>query len=826
MFKNYLISAYRNLLRFKLDSFLKISGLVIGLTAALLIVLFIRHEVSYDKFWQDAERLYKVQTRWVMNGRDDINIVKSPGPLKAALQAYFPNEIQTAARLLLSEQVVYLGAESYTDTITFADPEILDVFDFRILAGDARTALKDSASIILSESLARKYFGDADPIGRTLTLDNRYLKRDYQVLAVMRDLPLNTHLDLQALIRLDENDYANNDGSWMFARWNTANNHTYIKLNEGSVITTLVEQMDAFTDSNLTVSRGKASDTTRFTSIAVPDIHLRTEAAGSIKPGGDIEIVYAFAIIALLIVIVATINYINLSTARAGQRAREISLRKVMGARRGQLIFQQLGESTLIVAFALLVTLLLVELALPFFNNMLKLGLALELGEPLILAGLLATLLVIGGLSGLYPALVLTSCRPSDNLRATTSTSSRGAVKTRNVLVVFQTAVTVGLIVATTVVYAQLTYFRWLDRGFEPDQLLVIKGMGNTGMQSQQETFRALIEKLPGVQAASLSYEAPTVFNESNTGLRIPGEDQESGYSIGSTRVDPYYLQALDIPLLAGRFYRPDVALDHFPKWKEHPGSNFLQANVVINERAADALDMGTPQEAIGRVVETRYTLDDGNTGKIHQTIIGVIGNTKLHSAKKPLRPEVYRYGEAYFHLLVRYAGPGSKILAGIQSTWSEIIPGEPFEYFYVDQALAEEFQSETNQANIFLSLALLTMVVGCLGLYGLAAFVTECRRHEMGVRKILGARAGDIVRLLFGQFSWLVIAANLIAWPVVYVLMSHWLQQYPFRIANGWIVVFCILAGLLASVVVAMTVGSQVWGVAKANPIHTIRQE
>ncbi|MGD9020773.1 MAG: ABC transporter permease, partial [Lysobacterales bacterium] len=343
MFKNYLLTAYRNLLRFKLDSLLNISGLVIGLTAALLIVLFIRHEISYDKFWQDAERLYRVQTHWVMEGREDIRIVNSAGPLKAALQAYFPNEIETGARLFMRRPVVYRGADSWTDTVAFADPELFDIFDFEIIKGDARTALNDNASIILSETLARKYFGETDPIGQTLTLDNRYLRRDYRVQAVMGDLPLNTHLDIDALIKLDESDYVDNDGSWMFSTWNSASNHTYIKLREGATINPLVEQMDAFTDANLEVASGKASDRNKFPVISVPDIHLYSDAAGTVmRPGGDIQIVYSFAIIALLIVIVATINYINLSTARAGQRAKEISIRKVMGATRGQLVFQQL----------------------------------------------------------------------------------------------------------------------------------------------------------------------------------------------------------------------------------------------------------------------------------------------------------------------------------------------------------------------------------------------------------------------------------------------------------------------------------------------------
>ena len=826
MFKNYLTTAYRNLMRFKLDSFLNISGLVIGLGAALLIALFIRHETSYDGFWQQPGQVYRIQTRWVMQGRDDIDIVQSSGPLKTALENYFPDQLQTVARLHIQNPVVYTESESFTDLISFADPEILDIFDFKILSGDARAALSGNASIILSETLAKKYFGDLDPLGKTLTLDYRYLKRDYQVLAVMRDLPRNTHLDIQAMVKIDENDFIDNDGSWMFSDWNAANNHTYLRLKPGAGVADMERQIADFTDTSVPDPDDKASEYTRYKLLSVPDIHLHSQAAGSMKPGGDNEIILAFGVIALLIVMVATINYVNLSTARAGQRAREVAIRKVMGAKRAQLVTQYLGESMLMVALAILMAVISVELALPFFNQMLKLELVLELGDPVTVVGLLSSLLIVGGLSGCYPALILSSYRPSGSLRANRSTQNRGTVKARNVLVVFQTTVTVCLIVATTVVYAQLTYFRSLERGFDPDRLLVIQDMSRNGVVEKRETFKDEVAKLRGIDNVALSYEAPTKFNENNVRVWIPGEDEEISYPLGSTNVDSDYLNTLEIPLLAGRFYKNDRALDQMPSTDQLEDGDVLQGNIVVNARAVEVMGLGTPKQAVGQEIETRYRLDDDGMAKVHLTIVGVIGNTKMHSAKTAVRPEVYQLQPYYHHMLVRYSGHAPEVLAQIRNTWLNMMPGEPFEYFYAEQALAEEFQSEVNQANIFLGFALLTMMVGCLGLYGLAAFVTECRRPEIGIRKIMGAHVGHILALLFGQFSWLVIVANLIAWPLAYVLMNDWLQQYPFRIGNGWIMVCCVIAGMLASIIVAMTVGSQAWGVARANPIHAIRQE
>ena len=831
MFKNYLISAYRNLLRCKLDSFLNISGLVIGLSAALLIFLFVRHEIHYDDFWKDSGRLHRIQTRWVMEGRDDIDIVQSSGPLKAALEEYFPNEMEAVARLHVRKPVVFTGTKSFSDDVSFADPEILDIYDFNIVAGDARAALANNASIILNESLAQKYFGDEDPIGRTLTLDNRYLKRDYRVDAVMSDLPVNSHLEIQAMIRIDENDYLDNDGSWMFSSWNTAANHTYFKLFAGIGIESIDNRIEAFTDASIPDDDGKASKYTKLSTIAVPDIHLRSESAGSMKPGGDAEIIMAFIAIALLIVIVATINYVNLSTARAGQRAREVAMRKVMGAQRYQLIGQHLGESLLLVGFSMALSTVLVGLVMPYFNAMLNTSLSLNLAEPVVLGSLFATGLAVGGLSGIYPAVVLSGWRPSYSLRANKSNETRGVVRARNVLVVFQTAVTVVLIVSTIVVYSQLTFFHSLDRGFEPDNLLVIQEMSRTAVAEKREVFRAEVESLPGVESASLSYESPTQFYENNTNVSIVGGDNQENFPLGSTNVDYFYIEALKIPLLAGRFYQRERMLDSTPSMDNARVGDLLQGNVVLNAKAVDVLGLGSPEEAVGKQIERSATLEsdiDGNAGNVvtRLTIVGVIANTKLHSAKIPSRPELYELDLGYNHVLVRYSDSAEDVLAAIRETWDEMLPGVPFEYFHVDQALAEEFQSETNQANIFLGFTLMTLVIACLGLYGLAAFVTECRTREIGIRKILGASVSDIINLLFGQFSWLVLAANLIAWPVVYLLMSEWLQQYPFRIENGWIAVFCVIAGLVASVVVAATVGSQAWNVARANPIYALRQE
>ena len=503
-------------------------------------------------------------------------------------------------------------------------------------------------------------------------------------------------------------------------------------------------------------------------------------------------------------------------------------MRKVMGAKRHHLIVQHLGESTLIVSFAATMAFIVVEGVLPLFNQAMNLELAIDLSDPATVGGTLLMLFVLGGLSGLYPALVLSSYRPVNALKSNRSGDSGNSAMARNVMVVIQTAVSVSLIVATAVVYTQLTFFRNLDRGFESNGLIVVEGMSRTEVTGQSAAFKDELAKLPQVSAAALSYEAPTRYYENNIRIRIPGESEDTSYPLGTTYVDYEYLDVLEIPLIEGRFYQRDRTLDESPTTDGKSDGDVVQGNIVVNEHAVKTMGLGSPAEAIGREILTNFSVGEDEDGTVlaRLTIVGVIGNSNLHSAKIPARPETYVLAPNYGHALVRYSGNAADALSQIRSLWSDMMGAEPFEYFFVDQALMEEFRSETNQANIFFAFAILTMSIGCLGLYGLAAFVTERRRKEIGIRKILGASIRDILSLLLSQFTRLVLLANLIAWPVAYLLMTQWLQQYPFRIGNLWIGAFCVAAGIVASLVVAATVGSQAWNVARANPIHAIRQE
>jgi putative ABC transport system permease protein len=823
MFKHYIRTAFRNVRKHKLDSFLNIAGLVIGMATALMITLVVRDELSYDSGWANSDRIYRVQTTWVIPGRKNIELVVSSGPLKPALENYFADQIDLVARLNYSRDTFITANEQYREVISYADPGLLDIFDLEMVAGDARAALADHSSIILSETLAAKFFGDEEALGQTLTLAD--MEQEYVVAAIMRDLPRNTHLVIDAIIAIEENHPA---VGGMFNSWNQANNHIYMKLAAGVQIDEIEARLAEFIDATLTSPPEgfeKASDFLILINQPVQGIHLDGQGAGARKAGGDRDVVLAFAIIAVLLVMVAAINFINLSTARAGRRAREVALRKVLGASRRQLVIQHMGEAFMITLCSALVALSIVELVLPFLGSVLNKDLILDLTDPFIGKLIVVTILLVGTLSGFYPSLILSAFRPAQVLKANQSTETRGTTTVRSALVVFQSAVTIALVVATSVVFAQVTYFRTVDRGFLSDNLLVVNGLGTDETRASNETFKAEVLKLPGVSAATLVLEAPTRFFEQNIRLWVPEHNGETSMVMGTTRVDPDYFNTMQISMLAGRGYDPERPLDMQPDTEGAMDGDIFSSNIIINAAAAKALGLGSPSAAIGEMIRVKGDAEDGSY-IVNLTVIGVAGDAQIHSVKIVPRPEIYMQRNDYNSLVVRFANNPAEARAAVQQLWQGIYPDELFDHYFVEEALAEEYQVEKGQMGLFFVFAVLTIIIGCLGLYGLAAFVAERRTREMGVRKVFGASVRNIIKLLMWQFSKPVLAANVIAWPVASYFMVNWLSQYPARLDNIWVGVFCINAGLFALFIALATVGTQAWQVARTNPIHALRYE
>ncbi|WP_262690768.1 ABC transporter permease [Kordiimonas aestuarii] len=827
MFQNYINVALRNLFKHKLYSAINIIGLAVGLAACIMIMLFVRDELSYDKHWSNADSIYRLNTTFSPPGREPFVTVMAQGPTKAALKNYFPEEVGAVTRFNGMRVIMQKNNDIFSESLMWTDPETVDIFDFDVVAGDLRQTLNDNASLAINETFARKYFGDADPIGETVTLSVWSLKRDYRIGAVYKDLPHNTVLEFQGMAMIDETDFA--DQGWEFAEWFSVNNYVYFTLKDGASIETINSRLNAFADQHIqvpaSVEGGKASDYVAYSTQPITRIQLDPAGArdGEMKPTGNMTTVLTFSAIAGLILLIACINFMNLATAKSTQRAREVALRKVLGAKRRQLVIQFLGESVLVALIGLVFGVVLVETLLPAFNDFVDKQLVFNYLDGMTLGILFGLIVIVGMLGGVYPALILSGFRPASVLKANKSAESSGSARLRSVLVVMQFAISIALIVSTGVVYGQKIYATNMDPGFNKDNLLVVRNTGRSGAVDKREAFKEQVKRLPGVTSAAFSSDSPSSGNESNSMVVIPEEEGERSELIGVYRVDYEFFDTYQIDFLAGRPYSRAHALDVMPNGFTAEEGALLQGNLIVNEAALRRFGFASPQSAIGRVVKSSV----GNGRSAEFTIVGVVRDIKFQSLREKMRPEMYQLAEFGFsNLNVRFDGTATEIVSQIESIWKSMISTVPFGYDYVDEVMAREFRAEENQSILLAIFAGLAVVIACLGLYGLASFTAERRTKEIGIRKVMGATVFDIVRLLLWQFSKPVLLANLVAWPVAAYGMLSWLEGFPYRIDNWVLVPLCLLAGGIALAIAWATVGGNAARVARSNPIDALRYE
>jgi len=830
MYKNYLITALRSLARYKLFSLINIVGLAIGLAACILIMLFVRDELSYDTQWKHADRIHQLYTGFNFPGSSPVVSSRVSGRAKEALTAYFSEDIEHVVRFNRMRSVMQRGDSVFSETIHWTDPDILNVFDLTPVSGDLSAALNDNASLAVSESFAAKHFGSADPIGETVTLTVYELQRDYRIAAIFKDLPHNTTLQFQALAMIDETDFAGQ--SWEFADWFSANGWTYLKLQPGVSTERLSKRLKPFVDTNIEVpswlskdAGAKASDYMRYQVQPLADVQLSAIGLAHMKPAGAQVKVIAFASIAGLILLVACINFVNLSTAKATQRAREVALRKVMGAGRGQLIVQFLGESLLLVAFAFLVGLVLVELTLPMFGSFLGKEITLKYLDGTSVAVFMGIVTLIGVLSGAYPALVLSGFLPAGVLKANKSAEMAGSLRLRYGLVVFQFAISIGLIVATGVIYGQMYYATNMDLGYDKDQLLTINNVGSKDAQSVRDAFKREIEQLPGVSSVAGVLSWPGGNAGIARSLSVSGGDN---VSIGLQNIDYNFLDTYRLPLLAGRNYDRARSTDGVPSAQNAPSGSVLQGSVILNELAASDLGLGSPVEAVGKSVRLSAGRNEaGDMIPADLEVIGIVPDMLFHTPRGKRSSEAYYLSDGNFRsLAVRFEGDPQVLVVQIGALWKSMVPTVPFQYEFVDSVVAEQFQTERHLAVLLGTFALLAILIACLGLYGLASFTAQRRTKEIGVRKVLGATVMDIVQLLVWQFSKPVLLANLIAWPVAVWSMMRWLETFPYRMDFWYLVPLCALASITTLAVAWATVGSNAAKVARTNPIQALRYE
>lgn len=835
MWRNYLTMALRSLTKNRIYAFINLFGLTVGLAACVLILLYVRYERTYDAALPDADRAYQLQTYFhaTQRGGEEKDMQLSAIVAGRALAKDFPQVEKVVWVRSFSPVVIQDGQATEVGKLRMADDNLFDVLPFPFVRGSARTALPDAHSVALSESEAKRRFGDTDPIGKMLTIVDNTGDVDYRVTAIFKDIPKNSSFSADMVARFDiGTQFA--DRTDQLTRWGSQQGWNFVKLRKGADAQAINAQLPAWEKRNIpdevvNGERFNAGDAMDLKLVDIRDVHLGKAQQFGLTPGNDRGTVTTFAVIALLVLGMASINFTNLATARASQRAREVALRKVLGATRTQLVVQFLAESTLLALLAMLSALTLVELLLPAFNAFLDADIGMRYsGKQSVLLPALVLVLVVGTAGGLYPALYLSRFQPARILKANKSAAdAEGSGRLRNILVVAQFAVSIGLIVCTAVIYSQTRYAQTLDAGYKREGLLQVGNLGFRGVSPEQS--QALVERIrrvPGVEAAARTQIAVSPNGNSAADFFLPGAT--SSVSLGAYGIETGFFEAMGMRLLAGRFLSDaqgkDDATTPFPVDLAAERALAQRGiNVVITESAARRLGFRAPQDAIGK--EMRGTLTVPEVGLIPSTIVGVVSDARFRSLREPIQPIVYVMQKVGFaQVAVRYRGVPAEVRKRIEDVWHQLIPLVPFSADFAEDLVREQYQQEIARGQLFAAFSVLTVVIGCLGLFGLAVFTAERRTKEIGIRKVLGASTRDIVRLLVWQFSRPVLIANLVAWPVAWWLMRDWLNGFDTRIALT--PVPFVAAGLIAMAIAVATVASQSIRVARTNPVHALRYE
>jgi putative ABC transport system permease protein len=829
MWRNYLTVGLRALTRNRTYAFINIFGLALGLAACLLLMLYVRYEATYDRWLPEAERVYQVQSM----GRDletgeSLDMRAATRPVADALAAGFPEQLEAVARLEPDEHIVLIeGRPMVIEGAAMADAPFFDIMQVPFLRGDRARALAGTDSVTLSRREAMRLFGTLDILGRTLTYIREGEPTDLRVTGVFEDLPGNTHLNFTMVRRL-------NSAEEFECGWGCVNGFVYAKLKPGVAAKAVNDGMPAWEQRYVPATDlggRNIGATFDWRLVNVRDIHLG-RVRDEDRPGADLRTLITFSVIALLILGIACVNFVNLATARASQRAREVAVRKVLGARRGQLMTQFLGESMLLVGLAMLTALALTELTLPTFASFLGADLRLDyFGATGMIVPILLLVLVVGLAGGLYPAFYLSRYRPAAVLKANKSSAETlGTGRLRNVLVVVQFAVSIALIICTLVVYNQTVFARTTDPGYQREGLLIVDGILEPQVQPLRETLSREISRIEGVQNVAGTMMAPGDGRQLFKMARIPGRSEP--VQLGFYSVEPNFFATMKMDVLAGRplsreHANDNVAID--PALDEAATEAAGRAivarglNIVVNDTAARRLGYASPQAAVGRQIAIPPFSEEW--GAAAATIVGVVEDARFRSLREPVEPIVYYDLGLYLWLAIRYdTAQPNELRQRIEQVWTRLFPTVPFQAGYAEERLDAFYRLDDARGQTFAGFAILAVVIACLGLFGLAAFTAERRTKEIGIRKVFGASTRDIIQLLAWQFSKPVVIANLIAIPVAWWVMRDWLNSFDARIALG-VGPFAI-AGLLAFAIALGTIAGHAIKVARANPIHALRYE
>ncbi|HVZ95854.1 MAG TPA: ABC transporter permease [Chitinophagaceae bacterium] len=804
MFKNYFKTAWRNIRKNKLYSFINILGLSLGIATCFIIMLYVQDELSYDRFNKNADNIARVVFHANLNGGKIDESVTMP-PVAQTMKKDFP-EVQDATRIesFGTPTIVYNNIVFKNDGFALVDPNFFSIFTFPMVEGDAKTALAQPDGLVITQEIAKKYFGNAEPIGKIITI-NTDTNRVYKVTGVIKNMPSNSHFHFPILGSLT---------SWADAKsvtWLGGNYHTYLLLKPGTDLKKMEARFPAMVEKYMGPQIQQAmglsleqfitkGNSLGFALQPLKDIHLNSNTTTEFEPGGNATYVYIFGGVAIFMLMVACINFVNLSTAGASKRAKEVGVRKVSGSGKFQLISQFLSESILITFFALLIAFVLVQLALPAFNNISAKHLSFDVKPGLAFIGLG---LLVGVVAGIYPAFYLSSFKPIAVLKGKLTTNHK-SFGVRSGLVVFQFFISVALIIGTIVVYQQMKYIQNKDLGYNKDQILTIPNSYALG--KNERVYEQQMLQDSRVINATASYYKPAGPSDYNNALAYAQGNDNNIVDGVEYHVDENYIPTLGMTMVSGRNFSKDFATD--------------STGIILNETAAHAFGWNDIS-AIGKTV-IRQNSDRGINVPFH--VIGVVKNfnfKSLHEAISPLYMSLEPQGGLIFKIKTTdVAG----LLATMKKNWDSYNTGEPFSYSFMDDLFNKTYSAEQKTGTILNIFSILIILVACLGLFGLVTYTAEQRTKEIGIRKVLGASVSQVTQMLSKEFLKLVLIASVIAFPVAWWGMNKWLQSFAYRIHISWWIF--VIAGSAALLIALITVSFQAIKAAMANPVKSLRTE
>jgi putative ABC transport system permease protein len=808
MLRNYFKTAIRNLWKSKGFSAINIIGLAIGLSTCLLILIFVMDELSYDRYNVKADRIYRLDGDIKFGGNHFILAV-APAPAGPALRQDYP-EVEKEVRFRQQGgRLVKKGNQNIQEeALIWADSTVFDVFTLPMIAGNPHTALVSPRSVVITERMAKKYFDAVDVVGRTLTINDSL---PYKVTGVIRDLPAQSHFHYDFFLSMSELDEAKRTDQWLSNNFNT-----YIVLREGTdpkrfearlgqligkYIAPLMQQAV-----NLSIDDFfKQGNSIGFSLMPLTDIHLHSNKTAELEANGNIQYVYIFTAVAIFILLIACVNFMNLSTARSANRAKEVGIRKVLGSLRGNLVSQFMMESIVISFIAMVLALGLAYGLLPVFNQLS--GKQMEIGlfsRPWLAPAMVALVLIVGILAGSYPAFFLSAFRPIAVLKGNVAAGFKTGWL-RNSLVVFQFGISIFLLVGTAVIYQQLRYIRNRQLGFDRDQVLIVEDTWHLGQDVR--AFKDKLLRLPGVEGATMTGFLPTSGYRNDDAIFLsPDLDIKKAISMQTWQVDENYIPVLGMKMVAGRNFSKDFLTD---------------SNAAIVNEAAVRLMQG-----VDPLRQDVYQMEDISSKKLDKYhIVGVVRDFNFNSLREVVTPVVLFMHENRGRMALRvHPANMQRLIAQIGDYWRAMAPSQPFNYTFMDDEFNNIYRTEQRMGGISLSFSLLAIFIACLGLFGLAAYAAEQRTREIGIRKVLGASVSGLVSLLSKDFLKLVGISAVISFPLAWWAMHHWLQDFAYRITIGWEIF--VLAGVVAMGIALVTVSFQALRAALANPVVSLRNE